>query len=248
MVGLPAKLDGAHPKTVALVSMKTPSRHQGFTRKELLVALALVIILGTSSVFYLLHFLGRKSPERKVVITAISARTIHLLLVTWAEDHDGEFPTAHQFSNEAFRELFKAGLVDTEKTFAIEGDAWHKNSPSGDGKGPDNIIGSPPDFAQALQRGECAYAYVSGLELTSRGDLPLIANGFSESLGVYNTQSHKGGVFKGTKGVYGTVGGSAKIGDLSPDFRILEMKNGKATDVFSLEWGTDPDNIKNPEG
>ncbi len=251
MVGFPAKLDGAHPRTVALVSLKTPSRHQGFTRKELLVALALVIILGTSSVFYLLHFLGRKSLERKVVITAGSARTIHLLLVTWAEDHDGEFPTAHQFSNEAFRELFKAGLVDTENLFAIRfpKDAWHKNSPSGDGSGPDNIIGTAPDFSLALQRGECAYAYVSGLNLASRGSLPLLANAFSESLGVYTKdQLHKGGVFKGTKGVWVTVGGSAKVGDLSPDFRILDLKDGKVTDVFSREWGTNPDDIKNPEG
>ena len=250
MVGLPAKLDGAHAKTVALVPMNTQSRHQGFTRKELLVAMALLFTLGTSIYIYWARSFGTKDFNRvKANTTAGTAHVIHTLLVTWAEDHDGEFPTAHQFSNEAFRELFKAGLVDTEKLFSIAGDAWHKNSPSGDGKGPDNIIGTPPDFAQALQRGECAYAYVSGLELTSRGDLPLIANGFSESLGVYTKdQLHKGGVFKGTKGVYVTVGGSAKVGDLSPDFRILEMKDGKATDVFSVKWGTNPEDIKNPEG
>ena len=51
-----------------------------------------------------------------------------------------------------------------------------------------------------------------------------------------------------SEGVWVTVGGSAKVGDLSPDFRILELKDGKATDVFSQEWGTNPDNIKNPEG
>jgi|688.fasta_scaffold868099_1 hypothetical protein len=229
--------------------MKTQSRHQGFTRKELLVTLALVFILGTCSVFYILRLLGRESIAGKVVSTAGTAHVIHTLLVTWAEDHDGEFPTAHQFSNEAFRELFKAGLVDTEKPFSIAGDAWHKSSVSGDGKRPDNEIGSAPDFAKALQRGECAYAYVSGLNLASRGSLPLLANAFSESLGVYTKDHlHKGGVFHGTKGVYVTVGGSAKIGELSPDFRILEMKDGKATDVFSQEWGTNPEDIKNPEG
>ena len=229
--------------------MDSQSRHQGFTRKELLVALALVIILGTCFAIYMGFSGSRIIPGVKVNSTAQTAREIHTLLVTWAGDHDGEFPTAQQFSNEAFRELFKAGLVDTEKTFSIQGDAWHKSSVSGDGKRPDNEIGSAPDFAKALQRGECAYAYVSGLNLASRGSLPLLANAFSESLGVYtDDKSRKGGVFKGTKCAYATVGGSAKVGDLSPDFRILDMKNGKATDVFSLEWGTNPDNIKNPEG
>ena len=229
--------------------MKTQSRHQGFTRKELLVALVLVFILGTCSAIYILRLLGRESHGLKVAATAAKAHAIHVALVTWAEDHDGEFPTAHQNSNEAFRELFKTGLVDTEKLFTIPRDAWHKNSPSGEGRGPDNDIGTAPDFAQALQPGECAFAYVSGLSRQFKPELPLIANAFSESLGVYsNDKSHKGGIFQGTKGVYVTVGGSAKVGDLSPDFRILEMKDGKATDVFSKEWGTDPDNIKNPEG
>ncbi len=248
MVGLRAKLDWADPKTVALIPMDTPSRHQGFNRKELLVTLALVFILGCYFADYMAQSAGGVMIG-KAKGAADRGHVIHTLLVTWAEDHDGEFPTAHQFSNEAFRELFKAGLVDTEKTFSIAGDAWHKNSPSGDGSGPDNIIGTAPDFAQALQRGECAYTYVSGLNLASLGSLPLFTNAFSESLGVYtDDKSRKGGVFKGTKCAYATVGGSAKVGDLSPDFRILEMKNGKATDVFSLEWGTNPDNIKNPEG
>ena len=139
--------------------------------------------------------------------------------------------------------------MDTEKTFAIPGDAWHKNSVSGDGKGPDNIIGTAPDFAQALQHGECAYAYVSGLSRQSNPELPLLANAFSESLGVYTSdKSRKGGVFQGTKCAWVTVGGSAKVGVLSPDFRILEFKDRKKTDVFSQGWGTNPEDIKNPEG
>ena len=229
--------------------MDTHSRHQGFTRKELLIVLALVIILGTCFAICMGFSGSRIIPGVKVNSTAQTAREIHTLLVTWAGDHDGEFPTAHQFSNEAFRELFKAGLVDTEKTFTIPRDAWHKNSPSGDGRGPDNDIGTAPDFAQALQPGECAFAYVSGLSRQSKPELPLLANAFSESLGVYTSdKSRKGGVFQGTKCAWVTVGGSAKVGVLSPDFRILEFKVGKATDVFSLEWGTNPEDIKNPEG
>ena len=35
---------------------------------------------------------------------------------------------------------------------------------------------------------------------------------------------------------------------ISPDFHLREIKNGQKTDVFSKAWGTNPDNIKNPEG
>ncbi|MES2468182.1 MAG: hypothetical protein V4675_12825 [Verrucomicrobiota bacterium] len=163
--------------------MDSQSRHQGFTRKELLVTLALVFILGCYFADYMAQS-ARGVMIGKAKGAADRGHEIYTLLVTWAEDHDGKFPTAHQFSNEAFRELYKAGLTDSERLFAIPGDAWHKNSPSGDGKGPDNIIGTAPDFSQALQRGECAYTYVSGLSLASRGSLPLFTNAFSESLGV----------------------------------------------------------------
>jgi hypothetical protein len=226
--------------------MENPSYRQGFTRKELVVALAVLFLLGTCLGVFVLRAIDK---EMRVSNTSLHGRSIHMMLSDWADDHDGEFPTARQYSNEAFRELFKARFVNTEQLFAIEGDPWHKNSPSGDGKRPDNHIGNGPDYAQALTRGECAYAYVSGLNRKSDPEQPLFANAFSESLGVYTeSKSHKGGVFRGEKCVWVTVGGSARVGDLSSDFRLLEKKNGKTVDVFSKEWGTNPDNIKNPEG
>lgn len=128
-------------------------------------------------------------------------------------------------------------------------DPWHKNSPSGDGKGPDNKIGAAPEYAQALTRGECAYAYVAGLNRKSDPQLPLLANAFSESLGQYTEDpSRRGGVFRGEKCVWVTVRGNARVGELNSDFRLLEKKDSKMVDVFSREWGTNPDNIKNPEG
>ena len=180
---------------------------------------------------------------------ATKTRSIYSLLTTWAQDHDEEFPTARQYSNEAFRELFRAKLIDEggEKLFTIPGDEWHKNSPSGNGA--DGIIGPTPDFPLALQRGECAFYYVSGLGTASPSYLPLMGNGFTESLGVYsNNKSRKGGVFGGRRGAYVTVGGSAKTADSGSGFRIMENRGGKAIDIFSKEWGTNPDDIKNPEG
>jgi hypothetical protein len=90
---------------------------------------------------------------------------------------------------------------------------------------------------------------VTGLNQKSDPQLPLLANAFTESIGVYtNNKSRKGGVFQGEKCTWVTVSGSAKVGILSPDFRLREIKDGQKTDVFSKAWGTNPDNIKNPEG
>jgi hypothetical protein len=44
------------------------------------------------------------------------------------------------------------------------------------------------------------------------------------------------------------MSGSAKVGTLNWDYRLLEVKDGQKTDVFSKAWGTNPDNLKNPEG
>ena len=224
--------------------MKQRSHSQGFTRKEILVTFAVILVLGTCLASYLYSLMP---VAQKEMLGVGRARAIHTMLSTWAEDHDQLFPPARQFSNEAFRELFKARLLDEggEKLFAIPGDPWHRNSASGEG--PDNIIGPAPDFPQALQRGECAYFYVTGLDTASASHLPLVGNAFTESPGVYSSnKSHKGGVFRGEKAAYVTVGGSAKTGDLSSDFRVLDKKHDKIIDIFSKEWGTNPDNIKNP--
>jgi hypothetical protein len=78
---------------------------------------------------------------------------------------------------------------------------------------------------------------------------PLLANAFSETPGVYtDDKSRKGGIFKGESCAWVTVGGSAKVSELSAHFRVLETKDGKKTDVFSKAWATNPANIKNPEG
>ncbi len=223
--------------------MNGRSTPAGFTRIELLVGLMVtfaVIIVVLSR-----HDEHRNRRDSKVA--AITGRGIHTMLKAWADDHNGDFPVAFQSSNEAFRELFKAKLMDDEKAFVIPNDPWHKISPYG--KGPDNEIGTAPDFAQALTRGECAWAYVSGLNQKSIPALPILANAFSESVGVYSTdKTKKGGVFKGQRAAWVNVSGSAKVSDLSPDYKVMEKKRASTVDVFGKDWGTNPDNVKNPEG
>jgi len=227
--------------------MKNPSSAQGFTRKELLAVLVLAFIL-LWGIYQSVFDTGVRHVVR-VSSTAKTGHAIQTMLSAWAQDNNGAFPTAREYSNEAFRELFKARLVDSEKLWAIQGDPWHKASPAGDGQGPDNEIGSAPDFAQALMPGECAWAYVSGLHMKSDPELPLLANGFSESIGVYTAdKARKGGIFGGKECAWVTVAGSGKVGELSPDFKLQEIKNGQKTDVFGEAWGTKPGNIKNPAG
>ena len=221
--------------------MDTFSPHTGFTRKELTLAIGL-LCMGISC-FALAQEPAKAGADLAAAVK--KARAIHTLLTAWAQDNDQAYPAAPQFSNEAFRELFKRRLVDNEDVFAIPGDAWHKNSTSG--TGPDGNYGTAPEFAEALASGECAFAYVSGLDTPSSSRTPLIANAFSHSVGVYSkSTSQKGGVFGGTKSFYVSVGGSAHTVDLSSDCKVMVKYGPRILDVFSNDFGTNPDDVKNP--
>jgi hypothetical protein len=227
--------------------MKITSRPRGFTRWELLVSIVIGGVLCWAVYAWSKYIETGNIMRTKMV--ASTAKGIHNMLAAWAQDNNGNYPVAPQYSNEAFRELFKAQFMDDEKPFAIPKDPWLKHSAAHGGRGPDNEIGSAPDFALALQAGECSYAYVSGLTLKSDPKLPIIANAFSETVGVYTKDnSRKGGVFKGLRCAMVTVGGSAQISDLSQGVRVMVNRGGKLVDVFSAEWGTNPDQIKNPQG
>ena len=67
-------------------------------------------------------------------------------------------------SNQAFRELFKRRYLQDESIFA---------TPSGEGD-PDHDIGTPPDFAEALQRGENGWAMSKGMSAAAPGGAPLV--------------------------------------------------------------------------
>ena len=119
--------------------------------------------------------------------------------------------------------------------------------PTGEGQLED--IGNPPDYAHALERGENHWAYVSGLRNDSPANLPIIADGFSEQVGVYARSSQeKGGIWKGDKAIVVYLDGSVKMELLDPEsLRVMRTKpDGTRADVFSKEWGTDPTKVLNP--
>ncbi len=225
--------------------MKTTQRNRGFTLIELLVVISIIAMLAAGA----FGAFSKVMPGVRAKSAASTGKGIHTMLNAWAQDHDQSYPTADQNSNEAFRELFKAKLMDDEKAFAIANDPWHANSPSGDKKGPDGEIGTAPDFQQALQNGECAWAYVTGHDGSTNSTYPMLANAFSESVGVYSAdKTKKGGVFQGDKAAWVNVNGSAKVTEMGPDHKVMEKKGSRMVDVFGSDWGTNPDNIKNPEG
>jgi prepilin-type N-terminal cleavage/methylation domain-containing protein len=223
----------------------TQKRNRGFTLIELLVVISIIAMLAAGA----FGAFGKIMPGIRAKTTASTGKGIWTMLNAWSQDNDQQYPAAEQNSNDAFRELFIKKLVDREQDFAIPNDPWHKNSPDGKGKGPDGAIGTAPDFTQALMPGECAWAYVSGHDGSSNSNLPMLANAFSESPGVYTKdKTKKGGVFSGDKAAWVTAGGSASATDLSSDYKIMQKFGSKDADVFGPDFGTNVDYVKNPAG
>lgn len=225
--------------------MKTtrPSAAGAFTRMELLLTMAL--LAGVGSVGY--AAVEKKAEDSKSVTDAKSGKAIFNWLQAYCNENDQIFPTTKAASNDAFRQLFVKRLVDDEQAFAITGDAWLKKAPGGKGK-PDGKIGNAPTFDQALTTGECSWAYVTGHDTASDSVLPLFATAFSEKIGIYSKdKAAKGGVFGG-KGLWVSVGGSCKIASPESDLQVTEKKDGRTVNVFSKDWGTEPENVRNPAG
>ncbi|MES2706027.1 MAG: type II secretion system protein [Verrucomicrobiota bacterium] len=218
--------------------MKTLRSKRGFTRLEL----AGVLVLAGFLILVAGPFRISRGRDTKAFSEAKSGKAIYNWLQAYANDHDQVFPVAKNNSNEAFRQLFTGGYLTDEEIFAIPGDAWLKNAPGGKGM-PDNKIGPAPDFPNALEPGECSWAYVTGLDAASQSNLPLLSSAFSETTGVYSTDKKRKGGVLGGKAIWVSVGGSAKVAE-GPVVR--EKKDVRDMDVFGPDWGTNPANMKNP--
>ena len=172
---------------------------------------------------------------------------VHLSLHEYAIDHDGAFPmpVSTGDSNSAFRKLFDRKFQD-ERIFFVAGSAWHDSLPDGQLR-PDNDVGQPPNYIQGLERGENHWAYISGLTNDSKGNLPIVADGFSDVPGVYSDDHDKrGGVWKGKKAIVVRLDGSAKFERPDGKQRIVEKKNGANGDIFSPAYGVAKGSIHNP--
>jgi hypothetical protein len=195
---------------------------------------------------------GPHQPSAYMATSMLYAGYIHKALMLYAADHEGRFPEGLTNANEAYRKLIP-DYIQEEKPFYVYPSAWHAAAP---GQKPDNEIGLPPKYNQALERGENHWAYVSGLRDTSDSHLPLIADGFVEGdPGTYTDDpAKKGGVWKGKKAIVVLVSGAARMYPLSrkSGFRVLQPDpvTGEPVDLFNLPPsppGTAEPRILNPE-
>lgn len=81
--------------------MNPLSPHTGSTRKEL--ALAIGLLITGISCFPLAEESAKA--DAGVVSSRNKACDIHIMLTPWARDNDQSFPPADKYSNEAFRVL-----------------------------------------------------------------------------------------------------------------------------------------------
>jgi len=209
-----------------------PARRAWFTRPELVIGIVLVALLAGGALAYYRRMTG---PEWKGKIlakqAATQAKVIHGWLTTYAIEHGGVYPTGTN-ANEAYRELFKINIGADENQFYIIGDRYHKLARGGR---PDGDTGQEPDYVQALEAGENAFAYVSGLVSSDSPRLPLIANGFTSQPGIWSNKDYeKGGVFLGKYGVVCRVDGSSAAVDLKDgEWMIKERFNGQEVNIFT---------------
>ena len=173
--------------------------------------------------------IGGVQMRAKITAASAQAHAIHIGIMMYSSDHNGEFPTGDRDANEALRKLIPK-YVEDERPFYVAGSAWHNAAPE---KKPDNDLGSPPTYAKALETGENHWAYVSGLTDKSPFDVPLLADGFSDEIGSYTHRpAEPGGVWRGKKAIVTFADGTVK--SLAPTSGTLRVEvNGK--DLFSPE-------------
>jgi hypothetical protein len=183
--------------------------------------------------------------EMKAKSAMRQAYQIHQGLFAYASAHDQKLPVASNNSNEAFRELFREGLLDDEKLFFIQRSAWHGTLTK-----PDGEIGTTENgFAEALGPGENHFAYTTGLTSdASDSTTPLVMDGFTDTVGRWSDDpKERGGVWKGKYQVIVRLGGSARVHTPNDQGQVTDKRDGVEQNVLDLIKLTPGARLLNPE-
>lgn len=222
---------------------ETPERTEGSRSNDgcgwmILILVVLVgVLLWTPFANFLSYSRAKSSMKQSY--------QIGLCLQRYAYDHDGEFPTSVATSNDAFRDLFRVGIVEDERLFYLGSCAWHA------GKKPDGNIGSAENgFAEALSKNENHWAYTSGLnQKTSPEKTPIVMSGFTETPGIWcGDTNKKGGVWAGKYAIILDVSGRARVVDLDKEYCATESVNREWRNVLDRVKLVPGAKLLNPDG
>ncbi|MEM7145953.1 MAG: type II secretion system protein [Verrucomicrobiota bacterium] len=177
-------------------------REPGFTLIELLVVITIISILSAIAVPTFQNVIEASRQTR----AAAHAKQIVTALRAFSMDSGGEFPQGeNQYgqeisnANDAFRELVP-DYIEDERIFAVTGSGW--------GSKADNKM---EGAGEILESGENHFAYVAGLNDSSKNWWPLVVDGTTGS-GVYTREEgERGGRWKGKRAVVVYVDGSASV-------------------------------------
>jgi prepilin-type N-terminal cleavage/methylation domain-containing protein len=221
--------------------MKLRRSPQGFTLIELLVVISIIAVLASIAVPTFAGVIERGN-QTKVLN---NAKQIYLALKIYAGDNDGSFPmnssgTAPADANEAFQQIVP-NYVTSEQIFYVPKSAYTK-------KAPDENTSS----GNALVAGENHFAYVYGLSDTSNSRLPIIADGFADTIGTYDTDETKaGGVWKGKSAIVVRVDGSGKVETVdSASKQVKQSVGGTGKEnifTYKTNWLGADQNAVNPK-
>ena len=226
---------------------KGPSHQKGFTLTELLVVMTILVVLAgiaPASIF--------KSLKRASLAEAINnSKQVKLALDAFATDFDGQYPnddtaeyvieggTGTTYSNDYFRQLFLAGVTESEKIF------WVKNSAVASKFAPDDKVkeGGRVQADEVLQKGDVHWAYITDQTNLDTGSRPLILDGYKRGTSEWDPNTWDQKVI-----VLAIDGSCRTMGMRASDGKVLD---GSRKDILSAQadaWdGEDPtDLLKQP--
>jgi len=178
--------------------MKKLLRTHGFTLIELLVVITIIAILASIA----LPVYGTIQEKGLQTKALAQGKQVGLGLRLFASDNDGNYPKAGQkydddtnmgttTSNDFLKALIPT-YVPSENVFYVGKSKWSTNKPD------ENTA----TVAVRLAAGENHWAYTRNLTDTSNPRFPLIADGFTTTVGTYSTdETLPGGTWKGKKAV-----------------------------------------------
>jgi prepilin-type N-terminal cleavage/methylation domain-containing protein len=139
--------------------------NRGFTLIELLVVITIIALIAGMA----MPAFNNVTQNARMTTSGNNARGIITLIKSYAGDNQGNYPDFNRknpptSSNDAFRALVKAGMVEDERIFTAPASPYVN----------DNDVGEAPDFQTALEAGENHWCMTKGLSDSASGNAPLV--------------------------------------------------------------------------